>query len=174
MNPFDVGAGELGFLVLLIIIFIGPKRMSETSKDIGRWLNKFVRSDTWVALKEVSNAIVHAPNRMMREANLEDLQRELDLNAGMAIDDDPSSVSFVTDHRAGEAVADNAILPPERSVSFAGSPPARRDEAAIEEKKTPAKKSTTATKKKPAKKTSAKKTPAPKHSSPKGKKRTHA
>ena len=175
MNPFDVGAGELGFLVLLIIIFIGPKRMSETSKDIGRWLNKFVRSDTWVALKEVSNAIVHAPNRMMREANLEDLQRELDLNGGMVIDDDtPSSVSFVTDRRAGEAVADNAILPPGRSVSFAGSPPARRDEAVIEEKKTPTKKTTPAAKKKPGAKTSTKKPAA--RTSPKAgrKKQTHA
>ncbi len=150
MNIFDVGAGEIGFLVLLALIFIGPKRMSETSKDIGRWLNKFVRSDTWAALKEVSNAIVHAPNRMMREANLEDLQRELDLNAGMVVDNDPSSVSFVTDQRAGEAVADRAILPPGRSVSFAPHPPSRVDEAVTEEKKPPAKRSAPAAKKKPS------------------------
>lgn len=171
MEIFDVGPMELIFLAALALIFLGPRRMSEAGTTIGRWLNKFVRSDTWIALKEVSNAIIRAPNRMMREANLEDLKRELGMNT--TLDEAPTSVSFVTDRRAGKAV-DNAILPPGRSVSFAPQPPARLEEAVIEEKKTPAKKSAPVARKKKVAKTSKKKTTGRATPKSKGNRRTNA
>lgn len=142
---------ELAFIILLAIIFVGPKRMAETGTTIGRWLNKFVKSDTWIAIKEVWNAISHAPTRMMREANLEDLQKELNLGL-----DDPLGLGEIhssAPHRRkpmASSSADNSILPPDRSQIFVDTPPNFASEDSP--KKMPARK--TATKKSPKVKSS--------------------
>ena len=125
MEIFDIGTGELLFIVALAIIFIGPKRMAEVSSTIGKWLNKFVQSDTWKALRNISNEITHAPNRMMREANFEEWQREMDLDPDFTTKNVPTSrPPRRPAPEAGEAVDNNSILPPGRSQAYTTQPPA--------------------------------------------------
>src|SRR5512139_2931354 len=80
MEIFGIGAQELFFIVLIAIIVLGPKDMQKAGKTVGRWLNRFMRSDGWKAFQRASREIRNMPNTWMREANLEelkDMEREL-------------------------------------------------------------------------------------------------
>ena len=138
MNIFDVGGWELGFIIVLAIILVGPKHMAETGTTIGRWLNKFVKSDVWIALKEVWNAVAHAPTQMMRDANLEDLRKELNLGV-----DDPltprklNAAAPLHPNSTAAPSVDNSILPPGRSQIFADTPPEVPSEESSTQKPAP-------------------------------------
>lgn len=84
MDILGIGMPELIFIVLIALIVIGPKDMEKTGRAIGRFLNNFVRSDSWQAFRQTSKEVRNLPNRLMREANIEDLERltkqPLDLN----------------------------------------------------------------------------------------------
>jgi Sec-independent protein translocase protein TatA len=75
MDFLGIGMPELIFIVLLALIFIGPKDMEKTGRAIGRFLNNFVHSDGWQAFRQTSKEVRNLPNRLMREANLEDIDK---------------------------------------------------------------------------------------------------
>jgi sec-independent protein translocase protein TatB len=77
MEILGIGASELIFILLIAIIVLGPKDMQKAGKTVGRWLNQFVRSDSWKALQRASKEIRSLPTNLMREANLDEL-REMD------------------------------------------------------------------------------------------------
>ena len=74
MEIFGIGAQELFFIVLIAIIVLGPKDMQKAGKTVGRWLNRFMRSDGWKAFQRASREIRNLPTNLMREANLEELK----------------------------------------------------------------------------------------------------
>jgi sec-independent protein translocase protein TatB len=77
MDIFGIGAPELVFLVLLALILLGPKEMQKTGRTIGRFLRDLTRSEGWRAFRDTSREIRNLPNRLMREANLEDVQKDV-------------------------------------------------------------------------------------------------
>ncbi len=77
MELFGVGVPELIFIVIIAIIVLGPKDMAKAGATIGKWLNNFVKSDTWKMLRGASKTVSTLPTRLMREANLQDLEQEL-------------------------------------------------------------------------------------------------
>lgn len=78
MDIFGIGPLELVFIMLLALIILGPKDLRETGKTIGRSLNKIVRSDTWRTITQTSKELRQLPNKLMREANLDEWQDSLD------------------------------------------------------------------------------------------------
>ena len=72
MEFLGVGPLELIFVFILVILVFGPQDLASAGKTIGRFLNKLVRSEGWQALQEVNREIKDLPNRLAREANLED------------------------------------------------------------------------------------------------------
>lgn len=85
-----LGIGPLEFLVIVIIaLFImGPKDMEKAGRSLGRWLNRIVKSDTWRVMKDTSREIRGLPTRLMREANLEEIQKEINEPLPKLDDDD--------------------------------------------------------------------------------------
>lgn len=75
MEFLGIGPLELLLIVLLALIVIGPKDLEKTAKSIGKGLNRLVRSDTWKTVTEASRQLRTLPNKLMREANLEEFQR---------------------------------------------------------------------------------------------------
>jgi len=51
--------------------------MQKTGRTIGRFLRDLTRSDGWRAFRDTSREIRNLPNRLMREANFEDLQKDI-------------------------------------------------------------------------------------------------
>lgn len=75
MEFLGIGPLELLFIVFIALIILGPKDMEKTAKTIGKGLNQLVRSDTWKTVTEASRKLRTLPTELMREANLEELQK---------------------------------------------------------------------------------------------------
>lgn len=69
-----LGIGPLEFILILIIAFIvlGPADMVKAGRTIGKFLRKIVTSPTWRAVTQTSNEIRRIPNKLIREAGLEE------------------------------------------------------------------------------------------------------
>jgi len=77
MDILGIGPTELVFIILIALIVLGPKEMQKTGRTIGRWLRNMTTSDGWRAFRDTSREIRNLPNRLMREANIEDLQKDI-------------------------------------------------------------------------------------------------
>ena len=75
MEFLGIGPLELVFIILLAIIIFGPKDIVNTSKIVGKSLNKFVRSDTWKTINQTSRELKNLPTRLMRETGLDELEK---------------------------------------------------------------------------------------------------
>lgn len=75
MEILGIGPTELLFIILIALIILGPKDMQKAGRTIGRWLSHLVRSDGWRAFRDTSREVRNLPNRLMREANLEELDQ---------------------------------------------------------------------------------------------------
>jgi Sec-independent protein translocase protein TatA len=70
-----LGIGPLEFLFILIIalVVIGPRDLGKYARSVGQSLNRLYRSETWQMLRETSRNLRSLPNRLAREAALEEL-----------------------------------------------------------------------------------------------------
>lgn len=78
MDILGIGPTELVFIILIALILLGPKDMEKAGRTIGRFLRDMTQSESWRAFRDTSREIRNLPNRLMREANIEDIQK----NAG--------------------------------------------------------------------------------------------
>lgn len=73
MDILGIGPLELLFILLIALIVVGPKDLGRVGRTLGRTLNRIYRSDSWRVLNEASRTIRTLPNRLAREAALEEL-----------------------------------------------------------------------------------------------------
>ncbi len=76
MDILGIGPLEFLFILLIALIVLGPKDMVKAGRTIGRTLRKIVSSDTWRVVQQASREIRNLPNRLMREAGIEEMQRQ--------------------------------------------------------------------------------------------------
>ncbi len=74
MDFLGIGPAELLLIFLVIILVIGPKDIGKTARSIGRFLNRLYKSDEWRTITQASKTIRTLPNRLAREAELEELK----------------------------------------------------------------------------------------------------
>ena len=77
MDILGIGPLELFFIVLIALIVLGPKDMVKAGRTIGKTLRKVVTSENWRTIQQASNEIRTLPNRLMREAGLDEVQKDL-------------------------------------------------------------------------------------------------
>jgi len=81
MELFGIGPLELIFILLIALIVLGPGDMVKAGRTIGRFLRKIITSPEWRTVQKASRELRYLPNRLMREASLEDVSKELsDIN----------------------------------------------------------------------------------------------
>jgi Sec-independent protein translocase protein TatA len=102
MDIFGIGPLEIAFILILVIIIFGPKDLMKTGKTIGKSLNKLVRSDTWRTINQTTQELKDLPNRLMREAGLDELEQM---------------------KKDGLTKVDNTIKPPNTSRPSTDNPP---------------------------------------------------
>jgi Sec-independent protein translocase protein TatA len=81
MEFLGVGPLEILLVVLLAIVLFGPRDIVRNARNAGRTLNRLYKSEAWRTMNQASNALRNLPNRLAREAELDDLkqiQNELD------------------------------------------------------------------------------------------------
>lgn len=72
MDILGIGPLELLFIVIIALIVLGPKDMAKAGKTIGRYLRKVVKSDTWQAVQHTTKELRSLPNKLIREAGMEE------------------------------------------------------------------------------------------------------
>lgn len=77
MDFLGVGPVELLYILLIALIVLGPKDMVKAGRTFGRWLRKLVTSSSWQTIQKTSRDLRYLPNRLMREAGLEEQMEEL-------------------------------------------------------------------------------------------------
>jgi Sec-independent protein translocase protein TatA len=81
MEILGIGPLELFFILLIALIVLGPGDMVKAGRTLGRFLRKIITSPEWQTVQKASRELRYLPNRLMREANLEDLSKDLsDIN----------------------------------------------------------------------------------------------
>ena len=81
MEILGIGPLEILFILLIALIVLGPGDMVKAGRTIGRFLRKVITSPEWRTVQKASQELKYLPNRLMRDANLEDLENELkDIN----------------------------------------------------------------------------------------------
>lgn len=75
MEFLGIGPLELLFVIVIIIVVVGPRDIQKTMRSLGRGLNALYKSDLWKAFNEVSKQLRGLPNRLAREAELDEIQR---------------------------------------------------------------------------------------------------
>lgn len=129
MEILGIGPSELIFIIIIALIVLGPRDMQKAGLTIGRWLRKLITSDGWKLFQQTSREIQTLPNRLMREAELdelnkiqdtirEDLKQTADAVQKSARPSQPASLSAPQAAPTGTmnptppANPDNTIMPP--------------------------------------------------------------
>ncbi len=77
MDILGIGPLELLLILIIALVVLGPKDMVKAGRTIGRFLRVIVTSDTWKVINQASRDIRNLPNRLIREAGLEDLRKDI-------------------------------------------------------------------------------------------------
>ena len=93
-----LGIGPLEVLVILLIalVAVGPRDLGKAARSTGRLLNRLYRSEAWETLTDASKNIRALPNRLAREAALEELdQTRREMQQGLTDNLDKIKSDFI-------------------------------------------------------------------------------
>lgn len=77
MDILGIGPLELIFILIIALIVLGPSDMVKAGRTVGRFLRKLVTSPGWRAVQQTSRDLRYLPNKLIREAGLEELEKDL-------------------------------------------------------------------------------------------------
>lgn len=72
MEILGVGPLEILFIFLIALIVLGPQDMKKAGLTLGRFMRKVVTSQGWRDFQQGWRNLRYLPNKMMREAGLEE------------------------------------------------------------------------------------------------------
>ena len=117
MDILGVGPLELLFILLIALIVFGPNDMVKAGMTLGRLLRKVVTSPSWKTIQQTSNQIRTLPNKMIREAGLEDFEKQLprteDIEKHLKLDEVGDQVNEVGNDISEWLSPPQTIEPPE-------------------------------------------------------------
>jgi Sec-independent protein translocase protein TatA len=74
MDFFGIGWLELFFILIIVLLVAGPKDLEKGAKGLGRTINRLNKSPGYQAIRRASTELRNLPQRLAREANLEELK----------------------------------------------------------------------------------------------------
>jgi Sec-independent protein translocase protein TatA len=97
-----IGLPELLILALLGFVVIGPERSRDLALKVGRWLGTAMRSRWWRELTEVTQALRNMPTTLVRLAEIEDAQADLQRTLSDISRQSPSDVAGQPDNPSAQ------------------------------------------------------------------------
>ncbi|MBI2759594.1 MAG: twin-arginine translocase TatA/TatE family subunit [Chloroflexi bacterium] len=116
MEILGVGPSELIFIIIIALIVLGPKDMQKAGSTLGKWLRKIMTSDGWKLFQQTSREIQTLPNRLMREAAIDEL-KDIQKDVTQSLDSVQKNLrpsqpaSSLTPNRSAVSEPENTILP---------------------------------------------------------------
>jgi Sec-independent protein translocase protein TatA len=77
MEILGVGPLEFLFIIIIALIVLGPSDMVKAGKTLGKFLRNLVTSPTWSAIQQTSRELRYLPNKLIRDAGLEEVKQDL-------------------------------------------------------------------------------------------------
>ena len=78
MDFLGIGPLEVLFILLIALIIFGPKDIVKAGRATGRFLRKLITSPGWQTVQRTSRELRDLPNRLVREAGLEEFKNDVD------------------------------------------------------------------------------------------------
>lgn len=77
MDILGIGPMELALILIIALIVLGPNDMVKAGKIVGKFLRNIVTSPTWRMVQQTSRDLRYLPNKLMREAGLDEIKEDL-------------------------------------------------------------------------------------------------
>jgi len=77
MDFLGIGPLEIVFILIIALIIFGPKDIVKAGQSAGRFLRRLVMSPGWQAVQKTSRELRNIPNKLIREAGLDEVQQEM-------------------------------------------------------------------------------------------------
>ncbi len=74
MNIFGIGPLEIIFVLIIGILVLGPEGMIDAGRKLGKFMRSIIHSSWWQNIRKGVTEIQYLPQRLIREAELEDLK----------------------------------------------------------------------------------------------------
>jgi sec-independent protein translocase protein TatB len=94
MSIFGIGPFELAFIIIIMLLVLGPQQMVTTARKMGVYIRKIVKSPIWTTIMDTSREIRDIPTRLVREAGLEEIQKDIKETSKSVNDMAKTSVPF--------------------------------------------------------------------------------
>jgi Sec-independent protein translocase protein TatA len=136
MEIFNIGPLEFLLIVVIALIVLGPEEMAANARKIGKWVNKVIRSPFWKEVVGTSQEIRDLPQKIIREAQMEDTMAELkkinttrfdldgkkkadleDIMQGRENTTVPAQLAFPEGDYPGISEREEDVPPPEHSIA---------------------------------------------------------
>ena len=91
MELLGIGPLELIFIILLILLVLGPKDMVKTGRSIGQFLRKTIFSPTWV---DIQKKMRNLPGQLIQEAGIEESDLQINIKPDEIIDSNSLTVDI--------------------------------------------------------------------------------
>lgn len=72
MDILGIGPLELLFILVIALVVLGPEDMVKAGRTAGKFLRTIITSPTYRTVQQTSRDLRHLPNRLMREAGLDE------------------------------------------------------------------------------------------------------
>jgi Sec-independent protein translocase protein TatA len=102
MEVLGVGPLELFFILIIALIFLGPRDMVKAGRTLGKYMRMIVMSPAWRMVQQTSRELRTLPNRMIREAGMEEDLKDLN-QLGKDVSNQIGSLRKPFSTAAGEA-----------------------------------------------------------------------
>lgn len=125
MDILGIGPLELLFIIIIALIVLGPSDMIKAGRTIGRFLRQVVTSSTWRAVTRTSDELRTLPNRLIREAGLEEDFKQIEEATKKAVPPNLSSdlSKWQEDIDSWTTPPSIGIQPPETETSIGETEP---------------------------------------------------
>ena len=74
MEIFGIGPMELIFILIIILLVVGPNDIQKFARNFGKLLNRLYRSPGYNMVRQASDELRNLPARLAREAQLDELK----------------------------------------------------------------------------------------------------
>ncbi|MEJ2758624.1 MAG: twin-arginine translocase TatA/TatE family subunit [Anaerolineales bacterium] len=124
MDILGIGPLELVLVLILALLIFGPEDLVSAGRKMGKFFNKVVKSETWMAVRSISREMRNLPNKLVREAELDELSKEIKNQTIVPPTKRPSeSPSQVTDSGSPEKLKAWTSPPPSEEEGEAPGTP---------------------------------------------------
>jgi sec-independent protein translocase protein TatB len=110
MNILGIGPLELVFIIVIMVLVLGPEQMVSTARKTGAFFRKVVKSPLWHTIMDTSRELRDLPTRIVREAGIEEDLKEIKSSTDSLKDLKNISATYIPPSRDSSKKMDQTVV----------------------------------------------------------------